>query len=399
VKISILTPDISHNCLGRAYLLAKVLQRRYEVEIVGPAFQGKIWEPLAGQGEVELRIVPGSPLSFKTVSQMIAIRKEIAGDLIYASKPLLTSYGVGLLEKRFGRRPLVLDIDDWQMGFQKEALQGLSPMRKLRRFAFSTLCFSSPASYWNCLLGERLIALADEVTVSNNFLKDRFGGTVVWHGRDTNAFDPKKFDRNHLRNKFGIPEDKRVVMFLGTPNPYKGIEDLIEAVNFLKDSRILLTLVGLGEDSYSQRVKALVRNKLSDNRARLFGLQPFKKVPGFLAISDVVVIPQRRNLATIGQVPAKVFDAMAMAKPIISTNVSDIPTILHGCGFIVEPGNPQQLARKLRFVLENENLAAQMGAKAREKCAREYSWANMEERLLQVFSKFGKPGGGQKAGE
>jgi len=38
MKISILPPDLSHNCLGRAYLLAKILQRHYEVEIIGPMF-------------------------------------------------------------------------------------------------------------------------------------------------------------------------------------------------------------------------------------------------------------------------------------------------------------------------------------------------------------------------
>ena len=38
IKISILSPDLSHNCLGRAYLLAKILQRHYEVEIIGPMF-------------------------------------------------------------------------------------------------------------------------------------------------------------------------------------------------------------------------------------------------------------------------------------------------------------------------------------------------------------------------
>jgi hypothetical protein len=38
MKISILTPDLSHNYLGRAYLLAKILQRHYEVEIIGLMF-------------------------------------------------------------------------------------------------------------------------------------------------------------------------------------------------------------------------------------------------------------------------------------------------------------------------------------------------------------------------
>ena len=38
MKISILSPDLSQNCLGRAYLLAKILQSHYEVEIIGPVF-------------------------------------------------------------------------------------------------------------------------------------------------------------------------------------------------------------------------------------------------------------------------------------------------------------------------------------------------------------------------
>jgi len=44
LKISILTPDLSHNCLGRVYLLAKILQKHYEVEVVGPMVCERIWE-------------------------------------------------------------------------------------------------------------------------------------------------------------------------------------------------------------------------------------------------------------------------------------------------------------------------------------------------------------------
>ncbi len=52
MKISTLIPDLSHNCLGRAYLLAKILQRHYEVEIVGPIFGDGIWEPVANNESI-----------------------------------------------------------------------------------------------------------------------------------------------------------------------------------------------------------------------------------------------------------------------------------------------------------------------------------------------------------
>lgn len=64
-------------------------------------------------------------------------------------------------------------------------------------------------------------------------------------------------------------------------------------------------------------------------------------------MADVLVISQRRNFATIGQLLTMVFDAIAMAKPIIATNVSDLPEILDGCGWIVEPENTEQVAETI----------------------------------------------------
>ena len=86
---------------------------------------------------------------------------------------------------------------------------------------------------------------------------------------------------------------------------------------------------------------------------------------------------------------AKLFDAMAMAKPIISTNVSDIPEILQDCGWIVEPENPEQLAKTtIKYVLDHPVEAKEKGQKAREKCKREYSWDKMENKLVAIFEKY-----------
>lgn len=65
---------------------------------------------------------------------------------------------------------------------------------------------------------------------------------------------------------------------------------------------------------------------------------------------------------------------MALAKPMIATNVSDIPEILDSCGWIVEPENPRQLAEMIQHVFEHPVEAKEKGLKAREKCKREYSW-------------------------
>ncbi len=387
MKISILTPDLSGNSLGRAYLLAKILQKHYEVEIIGPMFGEGIWKPVANDKSVIYNAVKISG-RLKPYWQIGELIKKIDGDIIYASKPLFSSFGNGLLKKVLKKKPLILDIDDWQMGFIREDYSRLSIYRRFIFIASSTLYFYSLGSYWNSLINEKLINFADEITVSNNFLKEKFGGAIIWHVRNTEIFDPAKFDKYILREKYQIEKNKKVVMFFGTPRAHKGIEDLIKAIDSIKNSNIILVIVGIDERDQYCRNLAQTAKELLGKRFKGFGLQPFDKVPEFLAMVDIVVIPQRRNLATVGQVPAKVFDAMAMAKPIIATDVSDLAEILDGCGWIVEPGKPEQLAQTIKYVLDNSGEAVEMGRKARQKCIEKYSWDAMEKVLVNMFEKY-----------
>ena len=140
--------------------------------------------------------------------------------------------------------------------------------------------------------------------------------------------------------------------------------------------------------AYSDKVRSLANEKLRVEQFMNLGLQQFGKLPEFISVADLVVIPQRVTLETEAQVPAKVFDAMAMAKPIIATRVSDLPEILDGCGYIAEPDNPQSLARTIQQVFEQPDLAEEMAYKARQKCIREYSWDAMEKRLVSIFGRY-----------
>lgn len=356
------------------------------MEIIGPIFGDGVWKPLAEANEIsykvrKVRSLPGF------LFQVNGMLKAITGNVTYASKPLFTSFGIGLLKKLAGRKPLVLDIDDWQSGLVKQNYRSMPVTHSLMYLAYSIFQLHSAASYWNSLFGEKLAHFADQITVSSSFLKEKFGGTIIWHARDTEAFNPEKFDSNSFRDKYGIERDKKIVMFLGTPRPHKGIEDLIQAVSLLGSRDVLLILVGRDEGSYTMNLMRLAVGTLGD-RFRSFGLQPFEKVPEFLAMSDVIVIPQKSNLATIGQVPAKVFDAMAMAKPIIATAVGDLPEILDGCGYIVKSESHEQLAEAIQYIIANPNDAEQIGQKARQKCIANYSYDAMEKVMVNVFGKY-----------
>jgi len=390
MKISLLTTNLSGNSLGRTYLLAKILQRNYEVEIIGPIFGDKIWSPVVNDKSITYK-----PFKFngrlQPYLQIRKLAKEIDGDVIYASKPFFTSFGLGLLKKLFNDKKVILDIDDWQMGFIKDYYRRFSFVYRLIFLTSSALFLYRNTSIWNVWLCEKLAPLADDITVSNRFLHNKFGGTIIWHARNTDAFNSLRFDGNLLREKYGIPNKKKVVMFFGTPRPHKGIEDLIKAVSLIEDSDVVLVIVGIDEsDQYSKILFKTMGQELGQ-RFIGFGLQPFESVPNFLAMADVVVIPQRKSASTVGQTPAKVFDAMAMEKPIVATSVSDLPEILNGCGWIVEPENPIQLAESIQYALNNKKDAEEMGWKARQKCVEKYSWDAMECSLSTLFKKYETP--------
>ena len=386
MKISIACADLSSNCLGRSYILARVLERRYDVEIVGPAFGEGIWEPLAG----ETFSYRAWPMERRATSlpQLRRLAEWIDGDVIYANKPLATSYGVGLWARLMRPRPLVLDVDDWDAGFVREALNGLKGWPRLRYLLGSTIRPHLNHGLWNNLLFDSLTQCADGRTVSNSFLERRFGGTLIWHGRDTDAFRPRDRDRSSLRKNLGLPVDEPLVVFLGTLQPYKGVDDLIEALAGLGASAPSLLLVGVGEDPASRATIENAKRRLA-GRVHCFGRQRFDRVPEFLSIADAAIVPQRQSRATRGQMPAKLFDAMALGVPAISTAVSDIPTVLGGAGWVVPPGSPEALREAIRERFADPAEAARRAALARQRCVERYSWDAMARELGRVFERLG----------
>jgi glycosyltransferase involved in cell wall biosynthesis len=122
-------------------------------------------------------------------------------------------------------------------------------------------------------------------------------------------------------------------------------------------------------------------------QVRVFGEIGFDDVPRWLVGADVVAVPQRETADTVGQVPAKIFDAMALARPVVSTRVSMIPEILDGCGVVVPPGDVRALAAALRGLLDDPARAAAMGRRARARCEAAYSFRAARERLFPLFER------------
>jgi glycosyltransferase involved in cell wall biosynthesis len=171
-------------------------------------------------------------------------------------------------------------------------------------------------------------------------------------------------------------------MFLGTPRTYKGVDDLCGAMAGLNRQDVALALVGT--DPMSDTGRTL---KARYPSVRLLGRIPFHHVPRYLAAADVVAVPQRNSSDTLGQVPAKLFDAMALGRPIVSTRVSMIPEVLDGCGMVVPPGDVPALGRAIEYLLDHPEEAAVLGRKARERCVAEYSFTAARSTLFPLIER------------
>ena len=109
-------------------------------------------------------------------------------------------------------RPLIADIDDWELGFRLESIQAMFRSRfrnETKWVARMVFDVHQPHSLWQSARAERLASRADAVTVSSTWLAKRFGGTVIEHARDTSALDPALFDGQATRAELGLSPSRR----------------------------------------------------------------------------------------------------------------------------------------------------------------------------------------------
>ncbi len=379
-SVSVVAPDLAGGGTTRVYLVANALQAiGCNVTVVGAQFAPQLYpEP---PGNLNVQAVPAKR-SLKYAIALKALLSNLNTDLVYAIKPKPTSFGTALLKKIATRRPLLLDIDDWEMSWQ----QRYRPQpRQLARDVFLPKgALHNPEHPIYLEWMETLAGRADAVTTSTRFLQQKFDGYYLPNSKDTELFDPQAFDPTLSRQKYGLA-GYRVLMFPGTVRPHKGLEDVLIALDQLDQPDFRLVIVGGRKpDSYE--------DKLLERWGRwLIKLPrfPMAAMAEVVSAAHVVVVPQRDYETARAQFPLKLTDGMAMAKPILSTTVGDIPEILTDCAYLVDPESPDQIALQLLAIFADWESATQMGLKARKRCVEHYSLRAMARRLETLLSEKG----------
>lgn len=327
ITVLIVTWDVGHNPLGRSYMLAEVVQRiaRHSL-LVGfqfPRYGETIWEPVRN-GELPIISLPGSNMP-EFLDSLERISDRIKPDVVIACKPRLPSVALGMLIKEKWGCPLIVDIDDHELSFFKNQQElSLSDLA-----AMPESCAGGDNEPYTELwtrLTQSLSKCADEIIVSNVALQAEFGGTIVPHVRNENAFDPARYDKNSLRKHYDIDVNAKIVLFFGTPRVHKGVDTLARAISKIEDRRFKLLVVGTAPD----RSVVEKLDTLAPGRIVYLPNQPFASIPEVLAMADVVCLPQDEGHAISQyQLPAKAIDAVAMGIPLLVSNTRPLMQLVN----------------------------------------------------------------------
>lgn len=368
MRVTLISSDESTAPLYRVRILAQVLARVAEVEVVGFNMHPEGTDPLAPR-DFPYREIPARHWP-RFAADARALAREIQGDVLYAMKARPTSLGVALAVGRLTGRPVAVDVDDWEpymvAPFSRHAVKNL---------AYSLPRLRDPNAWPYTWLASRLVAAADGVTAVSRFFQRIHGGLWLPQLVDTARWDPARHPVAEARARLHLAgrETGQVVAFVGIAQPNKGTGDLLAALRSLPDPRWTFLIAG-PPTPHARDLAA------ADRRVVLTGTLPPGDAPWAVAAADVVVLPQRPEPASVGQVPIKLVEAMAMAKPIVATAISDIPEILGipdaetPCGWAVPPGRPELLAAAIRHALGAPAAAAKRGMAARKRVQTRFSY-------------------------
>jgi len=187
--------------------------------------------------------------------------------------------------------------------------------------------------------------------------------TVIHPPVDTVRLNPRKTLKKDLlyrNNSVGLS-----IVTIANINPIKGLEYFIEMAHILSRNGRKENFYIVGPELQSQKkyfnyLREIIKRS-SEISIELTG--PVYEVEFVLAKTDIFVCS---SLAEAG--PVTVWEAMAMARPIVSTDVGDVTSFIQDGenGFVVPVKNAGALAEKVSLLIDNEKLRKEFGRKARE---------------------------------
>jgi glycosyltransferase involved in cell wall biosynthesis len=209
--------------------------------------------------------------------------------------------------------------------------------------------------------------------------------TVVSNGVDIERFVPRRRHRE-LAEELGVA-GKKVIGYVGSMSDYEGLDLLLQAIARLRDrgtSAIAAVLVGDGDALAS--LKQLAEELAIADMVTFTGRVPHDRVEDYYSIIDVAPFPRKSTPVTEIVSPLKPFEAMAMKKIVIASNVAALAEIIEDGvnGLLFQKDDVDDLVSKLETVLAPGFAHA---LRPREWVVENRSWQRLSGIVEEVYKR------------
>ena len=186
---------------------------------------------------------------------------------------------------------------------------------------------------------------SDKVIVINKSLKDYVtkmkarNVSVISGGVDLKNFKPTNLN---IRQQYGVKPSETLLFFMGYVYPFSGLEQIAQQLAWFP--KIKLMVVGDGE-SFGRLNRIRDEYNLGD-RLITIDKKPYNEIPDYINAADVCILPAEVNETMEHIVPIKVFEYMALGKPIISTWLPGVYKEFGHYNGIVYVNKPEDVLQK-----------------------------------------------------
>lgn len=184
-----------------------------------------------------------------------------------------------------------------------------------------------------------------------------------------------------------IVSQAKIICFAGAIVPNWRHKEIIQAIENIDNVRYLLA--GPADISYLEELKSLK----GWNKVDYLGVVSFNEVIEMYkkATIGVAIYIYCKNMDGItgNLANTKLFEFMNWELPIVCTDYTlwqEIVEEKEKCGLCVNPYNVNEISKAIKYILENKDIAIQMGKRGREAMINKYNWKSQESALLELYN-------------
>ena len=211
-----------------------------------------------------------------------------------------------------------------------------------------------------------------------------------------NCIDVKRFsnelnfdEKRKLKEKYGIKDNEKILLFTGRITPEKGVKELVESLKNVSNQNYKLLILGSAlnelktKTKYQEEIENIVQTISS--KVIFTGFIKYEEINKFYSIADIAVLPSIWD----DPAPLTVIESLISGLPIITTNSGGIPEYAtNGSAIIIERNKDlaENLSKNINLLLNDEAKLKEMSTSAK-KVSKDLTLNNYYNNFIDIMKK------------